>query len=251
MKSFIINCKKKNFLNILGICFIILIWFTLSHIYNNSLIVPKISEVFLSLFKLLKESRTYILIFKLFVNIILTIAASFSIAVILAILSFKFEKFYHFISPLITMLKSLPIVAIIILLIISVMNFAPYVATSFVIIPIIFEGVYSTLKQIDSSITDDIKTLSDINMNIIFKFYLPLIFPNILTSLLQSFGLGLKVMVMTEYTSPKNNTFGAEIKRYYDNNDMAKVYAIVLIVIVLSFIVDKILKVTREKANNN
>ena len=57
-------------------------------------------------------------------------------------------------------------------------------------------------------------------------------------------------MVMTEYTSPRNNTFGAEIRRYYDNNDMESVYAIVLIVILLSFVTDKIIKMARKKTLN-
>ena len=103
------------------------------------------------------------------------------------------------------------------------------------------------MKQIDKNVTDDIKTISGLNLTVIIKFYIPLIFPNIITSLIQSFGLGLKVMVMAEYTSPKNNTFGAEIKRLYDNNNMEKVYALVLLLIILSFVVDKILGIVREK----
>lgn len=247
MKNSIIKIKEKKILNLLGIFTILVVWFILSHIYNNSLIVPRIFDVITTLFKMFASSRIYILIAKLFLNIIITMSISFLIATVLAVLSFKHERFYNYISPIIATLKSIPIVAIIILLIISLMDFAPYVATTFVIIPIIFEGIYSTLKQIDSSITDDIKTISDINFKIILKFYLPLIFPNILTSLIQSFGLGMKVMVMTEYTSPRNNTFGAEIKRHYDNNNMESVYAIVLIVILLSCVVDRLLKTTREK----
>ena len=149
-----------------------------------------------------------------------------------------------------TLLKTIPIIAIIILLLIAVMSMAPYVASALVIIPIIFEGIYITLKQIDKNITDDLKTICGLNFTVIFKFYIPLILPNIITSLIQSFGLGMKVMVMAEYTSPKNNTFGAEIKRLYDNNNMEKVYAMVILLIVLSFIIDKVLKNVREKKIN-
>jgi len=251
MKNSTIKKNEKKLLNLLGIFFIIIVWFVLSNAYNNSLIVPKIHKVLISLINLLKEIRTYKLIFTLIINIILVIGVSFLIAMVLAILSYKYERVYHFVSPIIVILKTIPIVAIIILLIISLMDGAPYVATCFVIIPIIFEGTYSTLKQIDTNITDDLRTVSNINLPVIIKFFIPLILPSILTTLLQSFGLGLKVMVMTEYTSPKNNTFGAEIRRYYDNHEMEKVYAIVLIVILLSFITDKIIKTLREKKFKN
>ena len=250
MKNFTTKLKSKNFINFFGIIFIFLIWLILSNVYNNSLIVPKIDKVFIAFIEILGTARVYELIFKLIINILLVISISFLIATTLAVFSYKYEKFYYFISPLITVLKTIPIVAIIILLIISLMDLAPYVATCFVIIPIIFEGIFSTLKQIDSNITDDLRTVTDINLIVILKFFIPLIMPNILTSLIQSFGLGLKVMVMTEYTSPRNNTFGAEIRRYYDNNDMESVYAIVLIVILLSFVTDKIIKMARKKTLN-
>lgn len=247
MKDYITKSIQRKIINFLGIIFIFLIWFILSVFFKNSLIIPKIFDVFRSLLEMFATSRIYVLILKLIINILLTVSVSFIIGLIVALLSYRYEWFYNFINPFMTLLKTIPIIAIIILLLIAVMSFAPYVASSLVIIPIIYEGIYVTLKQIDKNITDDIRMISNFNMAVVWKFYIPLILPNIITSLIQSFGLGMKVMVMAEYTSPKNNTFGSEIKRMYDNNDMEKVYAMVIILIVLSFVVDKILKQVRKK----
>lgn len=126
----------------------------------------------------------------------------------------------------------------------------PYIATALVIIPIMYESIYSSFMQIDSSVTDDIKTISNINSKIIFKFYIPLVFSNIITSIIQSVGMGLKVMIMAEYISSKNNSLGYEINRYYVNLDMEGVYALLLIVIVIVFCIDLLLKKIRERNNN-
>lgn len=126
----------------------------------------------------------------------------------------------------------------------------PYIATALVIIPIMYESIYSSFMQIDSSVTDDIKTISNINSKIIFKFYIPLVFSNIITSIIQSVGMGLKVMIMAEYISSKNNSLGYEINRYYINLDMEGVYALLLIVIVIVFCIDLLLKKIRERNNN-
>lgn len=126
----------------------------------------------------------------------------------------------------------------------------PYIATALVIIPIMYESIYSSFMQIDSSVTDDIKTISNINSIIIFKFYIPLVFSNIITSIIQSVGMGLKVMIMAEYISSKNNSLGYEINRYYVNLDMEGVYALLLIVIVIVFCIDLLLKKIRERNNN-
>lgn len=148
-------------------------------------------------------------------------------------------------------MKTTPIIAIIILLLLAVgMQLTPYIATALVIIPIMYESIYSSFMQIDSSVTDDIKTISNINSIIIFKFYIPLVFSNIITSIIQSVGMGLKVMIMAEYISSKNNSLGYEINRYYVNLDMEGVYALLLIVIVIVFCIDLLLKKIRERNNN-
>lgn len=148
-------------------------------------------------------------------------------------------------------MKTTPIIAIIILLLLAVgMQLTPYIATALVIIPIMYESIYSSFMQIDSSVTDDIKTISNINSKIIFKFYIPLVFSNIITSIIQSVGMGLKVMIMAEYISSKNNSLGYEINRYYINLDMEGVYALLLIVIVIVFCIDLLLKKIRERNNN-
>ena len=54
----------------------------------------------------------------------------------------------------------------------------PYFATGFVVVPIMYEGMLATLKQIDHNITDDIKTVTNTNVTVLVKFYIPLVFPS-------------------------------------------------------------------------
>ncbi len=252
MKNSIDKIFKKYFFSILGLGIIFILWYVLAIVYDNSMIIPSIKETFIALLDLIKSSRFFKLLFMMIFRIIITVGVSLIISIILAVFSFKSDKFNKFINPIIVVMKTIPIIAIIILLLILVgMKITPYVATTFVIIPLIYEIIYASLKQIDPSITDDIKTVSVIDFKLICLFYIPLIANNILTSIIQSFGLGLKVMVMAEYMSPMTNTFGAEIKIYYTNNDMNKVFAIVIIVILIVFASDKLLKIVRNRTELN
>ena len=249
----IINKRTKNILfNILGLLFVFILWYILSIVYNNSLVIPRIKEVFKSLYQLLISVRFYSLFFTMIFRIILTLLCSLVLSIILAVLSFISESIHNFLNPIIVIMRTIPIIAIIILLLMSIgMKVAPYIATAFVIVPLIYEMVYASLKNIDSTITEDIKTITGINLTVILKFYLPLVFPSIVTSLIQSFGLGLKVMLMAEFISPMRDTFGAEINRYYNLNMMSEVFAIVIIVIVVVFLTDKLMKLAREKVYYN
>lgn len=248
MKLSIIKKYKSIIFSAFGIFSILIIWFILSRYY---VVVPSIHDVIIKFFNLLSTKRIYSLFFKMIFLIIITLGASFIVAILLGVISYLWPNVSSFINPIITLLKTIPVVAIIILLFLSIgTDYAPYVATSFVIIPLIYENTINGLNGIDNSIIDDIKTVSNINFKVVFIFYIPYIIPNIITSTIQSFGLGLKVMLMTEYMSPNRNTFGAEIRRYYEDFNMEAVYAIVLLVLIMVFITDVILKVFRKKYSN-
>lgn len=255
------NYQKKNSIDkkiskysiyVLSILTIFILWILANTFYNNSLVIPSVKGVFQSLGQLLSGFRIYSILFSMILKILFTTFVSLIVALIMAIISFRFKGFSYYLSPMIVIVKTMPIIAIIILLFMSVgIKSAPYIATSFVLIPIMYESILNTLLHIDKSITDDLKTVVDINILVIIKFYIPLIFPSLITSVIQSFGLGIKVMLMSEFISPASNTFGYEIRRYYENLDMEKVYSLVILVLVIVLIVDGILKFFREKWYNN
>lgn len=250
-QSSIENKKNRIIFVGLGILTIVFLWIILSNIYNNSIVIPKIKDVLKALIELFAQKRIYVLLFTMLLRILMTVSISLGIALFFSLMAYKFKFIGNYLLPIISLLKTTPVIAIIILLILSVgMELTPYVATSFVIIPMIYEAIMAGLESIDDAITDDIKTVTNINLKVLFSFYIPLIISNIVTVLIQSFGLGLKVMLMAEYISPKNNTFGAEIRRYNENLEMEKVFAIILVVIVIVMVVDFILKAIKEKTES-
>ncbi len=235
-----------------SILIIILIWIGLSYIYNNSLIIPKIDAVFESLGKILSSKNIYIIVLKTFGRIILTILISSFISIFFAVLSYRFRWFNEILKPGIIIIKTIPIVAIIILLFMTVgPKETPYIVTAFIIIPIIYEGTLNSFMEIHSGIKDEVRMLSKNNFNIMLRIYVPITLPYIITSLLQSLGLGIKVMVMAEYMSPTNNTIGAEIRRYYNNNDLSNVFALVIIILILVAFLEVFVNIFKKKFQNN
>jgi ABC-type nitrate/sulfonate/bicarbonate transport system permease component len=87
-------------------------------------------------------------------------------------------------------------------------------------------------------------------MLVIKDIYLPLTFPHILTSLLQSFGLGLKVLVMAEFISNASPSIGNEII-YYKNDlgEMSYVYAWSIILVLFVLIIDFIINILKKKTS--
>lgn len=239
--------KKNNIFIFLGIITIIIIWLISSLLINNSLVLPTITEVLNSLKDLVSKGSTYLIILNTFLKLLLTISISLVIALGLGVLSYISNKFESFIKPIFVLFKTIPVIAIIILLLIIFGNSrSPYIMTSLVVLPIMYEGMLTSLKSINPEILDDVKTISGINFNIIRNIYFPLIFSNFMMSITQSFGLGLKVMIMGEFITQPSNTIGYMMQLERSNLNTAAILAwtiiLVVIVLLIELLIDKVTK---------
>jgi len=240
--------KIKTTYYVLGILFLFVSWFVVSAIFQNNYIVPTIKDSALALWDLLRQGYTYKVLGFTLLRLLIAISICFILGVSLAVLSNRFYRFQAFVKPTITLLKTLPIaVVIIFLLVMFDRENAPYFIVSVVVLPLIYEATLMGLENIDKSIKDEIKLLTKPNFYVFSKVYLPITFPFILTSLIQSVGLGLKVLVMAEYLSQPKYSIGAEIIYYQDIAvKMEYVYAwsiiLVIFVLVVEFILIKLSK---------
>lgn len=240
--------RKKYILNFIGIIIIILIWVIFSLAIKNDLVVPKISSVIIKMVQIFSKDKIYIIILTSVLKIVLIMSMSLLLSISLSLLSYKCLSFQYIIEPFINLIKTMPIVTIIILIFMLFrMKYASVIATLLVSIPIMYEGILNALKSIDKDMLDDLSTCTNPkSLYSVVHVHIPIIFSYIKTSITQSFGLGFKVMLMAEYISPMNNTLGAEMRRYYNNNEMEAVYCIVIIslaiVSLISLITNQIIK---------
>ncbi|MDD3382816.1 MAG: ABC transporter permease subunit [Bacilli bacterium] len=243
------NIINKTFYFV-GILIIFLAWFIGSIIIQNELALPKISSTFESLFNILKNKETYLIIFNTISRLILTVVFTYIIAFVLVLLSSISVKTEQLIKPLVALMKTLPIAAIIIVLLVSVgRNNSPYYITGLVILPLMYETTLIGIKSINKGITEEIKMDSNVNWLVVSKVYFPMTLPYILAGTIQSLGLGLKVMVMSEFITQPNLTIGAKMseERVYQNLDNIFAWTIILVVFIL--LVEYFLK--KIKLNKN
>lgn len=235
--NFIMNKNNLGSL-LLGVIFIILIWHFSAIIINNDIVIPKIKSVLVSLINLLTDKKTYYIMILTILRLILIMGISFVISLILVAISIYSKHIQFFIKPMISFLRATPIVAIIIILLVILgNNKTPSIVTSFILIPLFYESLFIGINSIDKNIIDDVQTISNFSIKILFTIYIPLVFNEIITSLIQAFGLGLKSLVMSEFIAQPRNSIGYEILQNKLNLQMDYVFAwtIILILFVLIF----------------
>jgi len=231
-----------------GILFILLVWFFASRIVDNSIVIPKISEVLQALGSLLQTKQTYVVIFNTISRLILTVSISFVLALFCSILAGSITRVKDFLKPIMTLMRTTPVAAVIIILLMIFGNIkSPYIITSLVILPIMYEGILVSFENIDQGIIDEVKMLSNLNFRVVKEVYLPIVTPQILSTLVATIGLGLKVMVMSEFIAQPNNTIGYVMLQEKNFLEMDYVFAWTIILVVFVLLVEELLKIIKTK----
>jgi ABC-type nitrate/sulfonate/bicarbonate transport system permease component len=127
----------------------------------------------------------------------------------------------------------------------------PYIITFLAICPLCVEGVITALEQIDQRIYYELKLTK---VNIFKKFiyiFVPLITPYLFMAVLQSFGLGIKVLVMSEYICQSKNSLGQLIYNYKTNLDFTSLLSILIIIVLIVVIIEMLINHFKNKFKFN
>ena len=245
------NSAKKHYSFIyvtLGVMFLFALWAILQKIIDNDLVIPDIPSVFRALMALLRQVKTYVIILKTVGRLILTVSICAVLTLVLSYFSYKFERFENFIKPLFSIMRAVPVVSLIIILLFLAGNdISPYFITAFVVLPVMYEGILGGFFAIDDTLKDELRLLSSINFKIIMSVFIPVTLPYIFASFLQSFGLGLKVMVMSEFIAQPKDTIGYAMLQERIYLDTADIFAWTIIMALFVFLVELIVKMIRKK----
>ena len=243
-----IDKKNDAIFFTIGIAFIFIFWILISIIINNQFAIPKVDKTFNALGKLFTTKTTYFIIGKTLLRILLTITIAFVTSIILVILSTLSKKFRAFISPIITLLKTIPVVVVILLfLFLFSRNTTPIYVALLVIMPIMYEALLNGINNIDDSIINETKMISKTNLFVLRKVYLPLTKPYLMLAILQSVGLGLKAMVMAELIAQTKNSIGKEMSDYRAFLDMEYIFAWGLIMITIVIIAEIFIRKIKKR----
>ena len=231
----------------IGILFLFLGWIVLSTIMNNDLVYPTIDKVFISFFTLLTDVNVLIAFGCSLLRVLMVVIISLLISFVISFIYITYKDSILLFKPLLTFIKATPLAIISVYLWISLgSSNAPYIITLLMILPVMIEGFISALDNIDEAYILQLKTEDISIFRKFIKVYIPLILPYIIMTILQTFGLGLKVMLMGEYICQTSNSLGNYIYIFKQslefNNLLGMAIYVVIIVCILEFVIKKISK---------
>jgi len=244
--------KKYKILNILlslgTILFIFLAWLLSSIIINESIILPTPIESIKEMFYLFGDSEFLINILCTLGRSVLAFVLSFSLALVLAIVS----KFYGLSKPIIkvfvSILRALPTIAVILLLLLwSTSNTAAIVVTMLVLLPTMYSAMSTTINLVDYDIMAMLDLYGVRKKDKFKKYIFPIILPSMLSNIGSGLSLNIKLIVAAEVIASTARSIGNmmnEAKIYFETTTL---FALVLVMVIISVLIELLFSKISEK----
>lgn len=227
---------------LLGLLFVALLWEIIAF-STGGVFLPELTKTFLTLFTLFQQASTWQSLGLTMGRILLTFVVSGIFGIALGQLAGYFPKLSYFLSPLITILRAMPTIALVLLLVVYVPAFSYYVVF-LVLFPVFYlaslEGASSFQREYGMVLRQEGKRRWFHN---IWKLSLPLSHHHLFLGAIQAAGMAFKIEILAE-TFARTTSFhgiGYEIYFSYTQVDYERMMAFVLLILFLSLIIDGIL----------
>lgn len=238
---------KKTYVMISSILSMIMIWYILFYAIDEALIMPSFHDVLSSISHILFSSDILILLHSL-----LRLIVSFTVAAILGVLfgyiSAKKQFIEIFAKPYVTILRTIPVLSIVVMIYILVgSNVAVYLITFLMIFPLFYQSTIHIIKTIDPALIDVLKLNESKHLESMKYVYIPILKEGLFVTIFQSLGLGVKVLVMAEYLMQTNHSIGQSIYLAKANLSYDLVYGWTILLVTMTLILEVYIQKIQNK----
>ena len=233
----------KKWMTYSSILSILMVWYVIYLVVDHPLLMPSIEDTFKALIGLFGSRDAVLAIAHTFVRLGISIGISLLLAFILAYLSYQFKHIEALIEPYIVLLKTIPLVSVILVIYVLIhFSLATYAITFLMVFPLLYQAIFSGLQAIDSSYIDVYRLEKGSFYQGVKYLYWPMIQPYLILGLLQSLGLGLKVIVMAEFITQYRNGIGRLLYQARTNLAYDQIFAITILLVVSTFLIESQIK---------
>lgn len=242
--------KDKNKMQVTISCIILLfLWQIIALKINNDIYLPTLGQVFLSIKEIILEEGFILNVFSTISRCILSFVIALVTAFILGIISYSFNIFKNFLTPITSLASSIPNMVLIVLTLIWFnKESAPYIVVFIMVFPVLYDAVLGSMKNIDKGILEMASLYKISKKDKIFKIYLPSIKFSLLSILSSTISLGFKIVIAGEVYGQPVYGIGAMIQSEKVNFNTTAIFAWIIIIVIISSLLNLIEKILLRRA---
>ena len=228
----------------------IFIWQTIAITIDNSLIFPSAYDILNKIFSIISESKFLLAIVLTIFRSLISIIIALVIGLILGIISFKNKYIYNSLYPLMSIIRSIPTMAFIVVALIWFSKDSSTILIAVLIgLPLFYDVVISSMKNIENGLIN-MSRVYEIPKKIILKeIYIKSIFLSLIDTLSSTVSLIFKVIIASELYSQPKFGIGAAIQFEKMQLNTDSILAWIIIVAIVSICFDKVIDCAKKNVN--
>lgn len=245
------NNAKKILFKTASILFWIGVWYVIVTAVNPSLFIkiPTPLDTVKALFENLKTDVFWSAVGSSLLHITVGFVSACVLGLVFGMLSGSFKVFSTLTSPIVHLIRSVPVAAFIILAWLWVETaLLPAVISFLMVLPVIWSAVEQATASTDKKLLEAMRVLGLSKIKTMFHVKLYGILPAFRAAVISGLGYAWKSGVAAEVICNPTGSIGALLSGAKQDLDYSQVFAVTLAIVLLSLLIENIIKlVWREK----
>ena len=226
---------------ILIVIFWTAVWEIAYLLIGRDIYFPSPVSVVTTFFRLLTEQKSWVVIGWSLYRTLFAVALSAVLGVIFGIAGGLNRTVYDFINPLMVILKSTPVVSVIIIAIIWFRSTDVPIFSGFLMcFPIVFTGTVAGVRSADPKLVEMSRFYGVRRTDMLKALYFPSAKPYINASVISAIGICWKAVAAAEVLSMPRLSIGANLFFAKTSLDPALLFAWTAVIILLSFVFETV-----------
>ena len=247
--------KSKNkvklsnlILSLLSIALVIVLWSVTALIVKNEYVVPSVWQTLKETFSLFGESAFYVGLGMTLLRTILAVAISFILALFLALLTQLFPVAKKLISPIISIIRIVPTMAVLLIILLwSNPTVAPVIVAVLVMFPMIYSQFITAFSSIDKGVIDATKVFNLTKRQKVFKVFLPQVAEPIVSQIGSNLSFCIKLTVSAEVMAYTFRSIGGLMSTANAYFQISRLMALTLVAVALGIIIEVLFNFIADK----
>ncbi len=238
-----ISFTDKRFWQVASVAFILAVWQLLSLLAGSDWVLPSPGKTLAATFALFGEPGFLAVVGSTVLRSLAGFAISFVLGVTLGILAGTHRAFHAFLQPMLVTLRSVPVIALILL---ALIWFTPGTVPVFIALltmfPFICTNVIDGIRSIDPDLTGMAAFYRVPRGRIIRELYIPGIMPFLVSGASSALGIGWRAIITGEVLSQPRYGIGTLMQGAQTFLNVEAVIAWTLLAVAISFLFEKALR---------
>lgn len=232
----------KNFIQAVLAAGFLFVCYLLGYlIVGNELLIPSPWETLKETWALFLKVSFWNGVASTLLRVAIAFSISFVLAVGFAVVSYLYPTFEYFLMPIVSALRSLPVLAVLLILL-SVLGAgsAPIAVAFLSLFPMLYVGVLTALSGVDKQLIEISRVFGTPVYRRVFGIYLPLSAPYVLREAAAALSFALKLVVSAEVVAFTARSLGGMLQeaRIYD---VPQLFALVALTFLIGFILEALI----------